>query len=67
MGRTGLEHIAKTQEKTGFYKSGGADSGAVDSKTIIIDPSLMRIVDAWPSLPEEIQASILTMVRCLDS
>lgn len=62
MGRTGLEHIAKTPGKIGVSNSGGAECGAVADQIDPIDPELQLIIDAWPDLPVAVRAGITAMV-----
>lgn len=70
MGRTGLEHPAKTPRKTRVHESGGAncgalsgDSGAPAGPVPPPDPDLAAVVAAWPGLPPAIRAGIVAMVK----
>ena len=63
MGRTGLEHLAKTTGKTSDSKAGGAESGAVADELAPIDPDVRRIIEAWPTLPKHLRQSILALVQ----
>ena len=62
MGDTGLEHPAKTPGKTGDFEPSGAESGAVADRIDPIDPDLQRVIEAWPSLTEQVRAGILTTI-----
>ena len=44
-------------------ESSGAESGACDTLNAPQDRDLVRVVEAWPELPEPIKAGILAMVR----
>lgn len=44
-------------------EKGGAESGAVSSKTAPIDPDLARIIDAWPTLPETTRVAIVRAIQ----
>ncbi len=63
VGRTGLEHLAKTPGKTHDSKASGAESGAVADEIGPIDPDLQRIIEAWLRLPATVKASILAMIK----
>ena len=67
MGRTGLEHIAKTPEKTVVSHSGGAESGAVVDEIEPIEPDLQLIIEAWPQLPDDLRKAILAIVEAAKS
>jgi hypothetical protein len=49
--------------ETAYSAQGGAKSGALTPETLVIDPGLAALIDAWPALPEAIRAGILAMVR----
>ncbi len=64
--RRGAEHPAQTPRKKAISDQGGAESGAPDAPNALRrpnDPSLCRIIDTWPDLPEAIRAGIVAMVR----
>ena len=63
MGDTGLEHLAKTPGKTSNSKASGAESGAVVDEIGSIDPDLLRISEAWPTLPEHLRKAVLAIVQ----
>jgi len=48
--------------KTPISQTGGAKSGAPSANSDAIDPDLQRLIDAWPTLPEAMQAGILAMI-----
>ena len=62
VGRTGLEHLAKTPGKTTDSKASGAESGAVADEIGPIDPDLRRIIEAWPRLSEKVKSATLAMI-----
>jgi hypothetical protein len=55
----GFEHPLDSFGKSTLSAQGGAESGALAT----IDPDLVFVLDAWPTLPEPIKAGILAMVR----
>ena len=59
----GLETPANSPENSTNPAPGDAKNGALDPQTCAIDPALDALIDAWPTLPEAIQAGILAMVR----
>ncbi len=42
-------------------------SDKLDDKLISTDPSLAKVVEAWPSLPEAIRAAITAMVKAIET
>ena len=63
---SGWGGIRTSAENTGIRggpAQSGAESGAVDAENRPDDPRLVRVVDAWPGLPDVVQAGILAMVR----
>ena len=48
--------------KTGDRAHGGAKSGALCDETARIDPGLQAVIDAWPGLPQEVKAEIVSAV-----
>jgi hypothetical protein len=44
-------------------KQGGAESGAIKAETPPDDPDLASVVTAWPTLPDHIRSTILTLVK----
>jgi hypothetical protein len=67
MGVTGLERPSVTgcQDSTlsDSGVGGGAFSGALRAQTDRIAPDLRRVIEAWPTVPEAVKASILAFVR----
>jgi hypothetical protein len=62
MGDTGFEPVTHVKEKTTSSDTGGAVSGAPAAPTPL-DPDLVGVLTAWPSLPTPIRAAITAMVR----
>jgi hypothetical protein len=52
---TGLEHTAKSPEKTAVRQSRGTESGTPDA-------DLARVVAAWPNLSPARRAAVLHLV-----
>ena len=50
-------------EKQGSAAAGGAKSGAVGDGSEGTDPQLAVVARAWPTLPENVRAAILAMVK----
>ncbi len=67
MGLEGLEPVNVTKRTDNELRDAedprGAESGAVDTEKVPIDPDLARLINAWPNLPEAIRAGIVAMVR----
>ena len=61
--RVGLEHDQDSTGKTAGDAKSGAESGALGSEIDVVDPDLAEVVRAWPTLPETVRASVVTMVR----
>jgi len=59
----GLERTANSSGNTGYSEKGGAESGASSGDSRPLDPDLMAVVNAWPTLPETTRQSILTIIR----
>ena len=49
--------------KAGVPVESGAESGALDARKAPDDPQLAEVIDAWPGLPDAVQAGILAMIR----
>lgn len=67
VGGEGLEPTPPNPQNTIFSPSGGAESGALGAQLGALPPELMAVVEAWPSLPEGVKASILAAVRKIQS
>lgn len=67
MGDTGLEpDSVKTSNDSTLHdrpNQAGAESGAVDTENGASDLDLQRIIDAWPTMPVAVKASIVAMVK----
>lgn len=63
MPAVGLEHSPQTSEKTADSQPGGAESGAPAARTVVSDPELATLVDAWADLPDPVRRGILAMIE----
>ena len=54
----GLEPVASSCRNTRVFGTRAAESGAVGAEMTPDDPRLLRIVSAWPSLPEAIRSAM---------
>lgn len=68
MGDEGLEPVSTTATETTSCEDyslpenqSGAESGAVAARSDAYDDDLQILVDAWPRLPFEVRAAILTL------
>ena len=59
----GLERTANSSGNTGHSEKGGAESGASSGDSASIDPDLMAVVNAWPTLPETTRRQIAATIR----
>ena len=59
----GLEPVVKSSQKTDVSPIGGAESGAVGAQSASFDADLRHIIEHWPSLPDDVKAGIVAMVR----
>jgi hypothetical protein len=59
----GIESPSNSLDNTAFSVERGAESGAPATQLRPIDPDLVCIVAAWPTLPEPIKTGILALVR----
>ncbi len=50
-------------EETAVADESGAECGALGAENVLIDQELQAIIDAWPSLSDDVKASILAMAR----
>jgi hypothetical protein len=55
--------LAKNAGETASAVQDGADYGALSAETAELDAELQAIIDAWPSLPDDVKAGIVAMVR----
>ena len=46
---------------------GGTKSGTVDADSLLSDPDLAAVVNAWPDLPESIRREILGLVGAIEN
>lgn len=61
VGVAGLESVADSSEKTQSPMTGNAQSDA-HSKIEVVDPDLVRLIDAWPTLSLALQRAILSLI-----
>ncbi len=59
----GIEPTQYIRQNSANPAPRGAKSGAVTPTVPDTDPLLAALIDAWPTLPEPIQAGIIAMVR----
>jgi hypothetical protein len=59
VGRAGLERVATSQGKRHILAKGGTRGGDITGDS----PELQAIIDAWPSLSDDVKAGILAMVK----
>ena len=52
--------------KKGVSDQSGAECGALGAREAPLDPELAAVVDAWPALPEAIEAGNPAMIRAAD-
>jgi hypothetical protein len=60
-GEGGIRTVSEIHAKTAISADGGALSGALATESRPIDPGLVRIVEAWPNLPEAIRKAMLAL------
>ncbi len=63
MSPAGLEQTSETSGKTEVFTTRGAESGALGTHFDELHPDLQGVFEAWETLPEPIQASILAMIQ----
>ena len=63
MGRTRLEHSAKTPRNTTYSDSGAAECGAESNTSVRIDLDLQQIINSWVVLPNPLKKGILDMLK----
>jgi len=49
--------------ETAIVDQSGAECGALSPENASIAPELQAIIDAWPSLSDNVKASVLALVR----
>ena len=54
---------SKTLENTDSSEGCGAKSGAVDAPCQLEDANLSMIINAWPSLADDVQMRVMALVR----
>jgi hypothetical protein len=59
----GLELPANSPENPNNPTPCGAKSGALTTETVTMDPTLAKLINAWPNLPEAIRAAIVAIVQ----
>jgi len=59
MGGRGLEQTALALSKTAIPAQTGTESGTLNRENAPIDPDLVRLIEAWPTLSDEARADIL--------
>jgi len=62
-GADGNRTPANFPDETCDSQEGGAKSGASLVETVLDDPNLIRLVEAWSTLPDAIRRGILAFVR----
>ena len=60
---TGTEHTANSSGNQGIAVQGGAKSGALSGDSAPIDPDLLAVVAAWPTLPQAVRRQVVAMVK----
>ena len=63
MAGAGFELPPENTGKTAVSAQSGTDSGALDAENGPDDHQLAEVIDAWPGLPDAVQADILAMIR----
>jgi hypothetical protein len=57
----GLEQTHDRQEKRRVAAESGEESGAVSARSVVLDPNLASLLEAWPELTKHVEATILTL------
>lgn len=65
MGGTRLELPPQNGANSRAPLESGAESGALGAPSDPLGADLAAVVEAWPTLPEAVRASILAMVRAV--
>ena len=69
LGAEGLEPLAISTDLTNILSNserlGAAKSGAFFTEKLAADPDLIRLVEAWPALPEAVRTAILDIIQHL--
>lgn len=63
VGLRGFERRTDSSGKVDNLELRAAKSGAVDAQNTVTDPRLEAVVEAWPELPEDVKADIMSLVR----
>jgi len=61
--RTDFANILQDKELRRSVSQTGTESGTACAQSAPFDPDLQAVIDAWPSVPDKIQQSVLAMVR----
>jgi hypothetical protein len=57
-----LNYPSKCREKRGSGSKAAQNAAQCPAENPISDPRLQAMIDAWPTLPEAIRASIMGMI-----
>ena len=58
----GIEQIPLTPSKTAISKSRGAKYGALNDRIIEKYPELVKLIQAWPKLSDQVKRTIQTLI-----
>ena len=58
----GIEPTALTPTKTAISENPRTESGTVNDETQQDDRDLARLIESWPTLPEDIKAQITNLI-----
>ena len=63
MGDTGLEKSSFSPIKTQIHHVRGAESGALNDSITEKHPELVKLIQAWPTLPQQVKSKIMLLVQ----